>query len=228
MPEENSWNLTDNTTDNETDHHEENNYNESSNLNESTWDNDTVSYNNESTWDNETVYENETVDFNETENTNGSDSNQNETDPESPDEEEFDGNYIDISIGDFKLELSSSQGDKLVEMRARFAEYFDWALVQGEEDQAAELGTCSEECTMDEQRDMCCTTIKMYESKGKAKFIQHQCMNSAVVDVSSGLWIDDFFFEYQCQEGEWLDGKKSSAASLAVGLGGLLLAASFM
>lgn len=113
-------------------------------------------------------------------------------------------------------------------MRARFADYFDWALVHGEEDQADALGTCSEECGMDTTRDMCCSTIKMYESKGMGKFVQHQCMNAAVVDASAGLWINDFYYEFQCQEGEWLDGKKSSAASLAVGLAGLLLAASFM
>jgi hypothetical protein len=45
--------------------------------------------------------------------------------------------------------------------------------------------------------------------------------------MSTGIWIEDFYYEYECRKGDWYTGK-SGAANLAVGAATLLLAFSMM
>jgi hypothetical protein len=223
--ETDNWNSTD-IDDNANETDSNNDWNSTNNETALDWNetnsNETENWNETDNW-NETENWNETDNWNNSQESNNTNSTQNDDD-----EEDWEGDYIDVSIAGFKFEASQDYKSKLVEMRAKFREYFDWALVHANGDATEELGTCSEECAIDEQKNMCCATVKMSESKDTTRFVQHQCMNAAVVEISSGLWINDFYFEYQCQEGDWKDGKKSSAASLALGVASFLLAVSFV
>jgi hypothetical protein len=91
------------------------------------------------------------------------------------------------------------------------------------------MDTCENECGMDSKRDMCCTTVKMYQKDSKNALTQLQCMNEAMSDMSTGVWIDDYYYEYECRKGDWDSNKaRSSAISLAVGAASLLATISFM
>jgi len=60
------------------------------------------------------------------------------------------------------------------------------------------LDDCPNECKIEDQTDMCCTTIKMYDKNTDTSFKQLQCLDKAVSDLSSGIWIDEFYYEYEC------------------------------
>ena len=115
-----------------------------------------------------------------------------------------------------------SDDNKFTEMRIKFLNYFEWALVQGEDKYTNMMDTCENECKIEDRDDMCCTSVTMKGDRGKS-YKQLQCMNSAVSDLSSGLWIEDFYYEYECRKGDW-DSYRSGAINLAVGATTLLLA----
>ena len=62
----------------------------------------------------------------------------------------------------------------------------------------------------------------MYGENDDKKFTQLQCLDRKVVDLSTGVWIDEYYFEYECNS------YKSGAATLAVGAASLLVAASLL
>ena len=70
---------------------------------------------------------------------------------------------------------------------------------------------------------MCCMSIQIYGSDDD-RYTQHQCMDKGVAELSQGIWIDDYFFEYQCQGNvTW-----SKAVNLAAGASILLAIASMV
>jgi len=147
---------------------------------------------------------------------------------------EYDAN-IDIKIGDdAHIKFAMSKDQLFTEMRLKFRDYFDWALVQGQNEYADNFQDCPSDCGIDSRNNMCCTTIKMYpkskDNKDGHRFIQHQCMDQAVADMSQGVWIDDFYYEYKCKKGDWYgeNGVRSAAKSLAAGAATLLLAFSMV
>jgi hypothetical protein len=114
-------------------------------------------------------------------------------------------------------------------MRFKFNDYFDWALFEGVNENANIVGTCPENCGLDDNANFCCTTISMYEKNGEAVYKQSQCMKTDVSEFSTGMWIDDFYFEYECQSDEESFGRsKSGASMLAAGTASLLLVLSIL
>lgn len=83
-------------------------------------------------------------------------------------------------------------------MKIKFNNYFNFSLVAAEGKRAENLGTCQQECKLDPQRDLCCAKIEMYNKDGKKQFVTMECMDTKVIDISTGLWIDDFYYEYEC------------------------------
>lgn len=65
----------------------------------------------------------------------------------------------------------------------------------------------------------------MWPKESKNQFQYYQCMDSSIVALSSSIWIDDFFYEYECVGDER---KKSSATNLAIGFASLLMVVSII
>lgn len=110
-------------------------------------------------------------------------------------------------------------------------DYFNWAMVQGEGKYADEIGDeCPLECGLDDQVDMCCTTISMYPENSRKAVKQHSCMKAEVSEMSSGIWIDDYYYEYECRRGDWKTGKRvrSGASTLAAGAASVALVLSMI
>ena len=92
-----------------------------------------------------------------------------------------------------------SEDNKFTEMRIKFLDYFDWALIQGQDKYTNMMDSCKDECSIDNQSNMCCTTITMEDKRKGDKFTQYQCMDQAVSELSTGIWIDDFYYKYECK-----------------------------
>lgn len=109
---------------------------------------------------------------------------------------------ININIrDDIKFKVSMSDDMKFTEMRIKFLNYFDWALIQGQDKYTNMMDSCPNECNIDNKVDMCCTTVKMYQKgKGGSPMTQLQCMSRAAVEMSTGIWLDEFYYEYQCKK----------------------------
>jgi hypothetical protein len=138
---------------------------------------------------------------------------------------------LEIKIdNDFHLKIAMSDDMKFTEMRLKFMDYFDWAMVETMDQYADKMDNCANECKLSDKVDMCCTTVKMYEKNGDRSYLQYQCMDQAVSDFSSGIWIEEYYYEYTCKMGDW-DGNntyRSGAKSLAVGAATFLLAVSML
>ena len=134
---------------------------------------------------------------------------------------------------DINLNVAANEDATLIKMKLKFFDYFDWAMIQGSGDHVStvEKQECEDFCKIGNKENMCCTTITMKARNSKEFYIQYHCMDAAVSNLSSGLWIDEFYYEYECREGSWDDEKttyKSGASSLAVGAASLLVAASML
>lgn len=61
----------------------------------------------------------------------------------------------------------------------------------------------------------------MFGRNSDKEFVQYECLDSAVVDLNTGIWLDEYYYELECQVGEWNEDRKSyrtGAASLAAGI----------
>lgn len=84
-------------------------------------------------------------------------------------------------------------------MQVKFNNYFKYAIAVAQDEKANLLkGTCQQQCKFNSTRELCCAKIEMYNKNGKAEYSMLQCMDINVFDISTGLWIDDFYYEYEC------------------------------
>lgn len=140
---------------------------------------------------------------------------------------ENDGNQT-VSVIEVQDQLSidyTQSDDGLYQiMRLRFNDYFNFSIVAAQDKRAGNMGTCQNECKLDPSRDLCCARIEMYNRKGVAEFVTLQCMDINIIDISTGLWIDDFYYEYECK-GFQDRRKESTSTGLAITLATGMLAA---
>lgn len=127
---------------------------------------------------------------------------------------------------DQKLSVSYTQTDDGLYrmMKMKFNDYFNFSMVAAEGKRAENLGTCEQECKLDPARELCCAKIEMYNKDGKKQFMTLECMDVKVLDISTGLWIDDFYYEYEC-DGYQNRRRQERAAGLTITITSLFMAA---
>lgn len=126
---------------------------------------------------------------------------------------------------DFHFKVRMSEDNKFTEMRLKFLDYFDWALIEGLDKYTNMMDSCQNDCRIKDKSNMCCTTIVMEDKESNRSFKQFQCMDQAVTDLSAGIWLENFYYHYKCNA----DGSKryySGAKTLALGAASLLFAVS--
>jgi hypothetical protein len=136
-------------------------------------------------------------------------------------------NRVKIGFGnDISLDFQISDDFTITKMKAQFMKYFKFAMVQTQGSKNSEgMNDCAEDCGKDFSKNLCCTTIEMFGKGSTKDFVQYQCMDTSVADLSTGIWLGEYYYELECQNGEW-DGDRdrktfrtgSGAASLAAGI----------
>ena len=143
-----------------------------------------------------------------------------------PKDQEF-KNRINIGFGDdIQLDFQMSDDFKITKMKAKFMDYFKYAMVQTTGTEASKgMNNCDDSCGREFSRNMCCTSIEMFGRNSDKEFVQYECLDNAIVDLNTGIWLDEYYYELECQVGEWDGDRKSDtyrlnsgAATLAAGV----------
>ena len=110
-------------------------------------------------------------------------------------------NNININFGnDVTFSYSSTSDFKITKMKAKFMDYFKYAMVQTQgKKNSVGMDNCQEDCGMQLGREMCCTTIQMYAKDSSKEFVQYECMDRAVMNTKQGMWLDEFYYEMECR-----------------------------
>jgi hypothetical protein len=72
-------------------------------------------------------------------------------------------------------------------------------------------------CGSDQTEDMCCAQVETFDKVGNLEYTSYECMNSASIDLSSGVWIADNYFSYKCNVGAWETGKSGRSFNFKLG-----------
>jgi len=128
-------------------------------------------------------------------------------------------NYT-VSVGDdFNFQTSQSRDGKVKSMTLKFKDFFNYAIVQGENVNATKSDVtnsqCFTECGSGQWNNMCCASVAMYETGQQTVDYTRMCMDTIVADANIGMWIDDNYFTIECDKDNRWGSSKSGAAALA-------------
>ena len=112
--------------------------------------------------------------------------------------------------GDISLDFNADKNFEFIKMKAKFMDYFKFATVSAEGKWSNAMNSCEDDCGMDMGKNFCCASIEMYGKESQKNGIMYQCMDNAVADVGQGMWLDEYYFEYECQKGSWNSNKDMS------------------
>lgn len=82
-------------------------------------------------------------------------------------------------------------------MRAKFMDYFLYAMITGEDVKESSIGDCPEECGTT-WKQKCCAGVTLYNPSNQLRDFSYHCINQAVASAEISLALAEFEVLISC------------------------------